>query len=141
MTTREKLRQLATALIDQNLAGRWRWAGNSKHGNYSLCTDGNGQQFLMRFTRKGMNTAQPTFRVSHLGWFGMEQASDIPIYEVCRDATSQHDSRVYRHDVVGFRSPVADYLAAVDAETVISLLDQIDHLEAALAAEREGATP
>lgn len=52
-------------------------------------------------------------------------AHEIARFEVCPEATSEDDQRVYRHDLDGFRSPVADYLAAFDADTMLALLDEL----------------
>lgn len=54
---------------------------------------------------------------------GMRSSAQIPVFEVCRDATSSADPRVYRPDVVGFRSAAAEWLAEVDAETVRALVE------------------
>jgi hypothetical protein len=56
-------------------------------------------------------------------WTTIRPASGIPIFSVCPDATSALDPRVYRDDVCGFRSPVAELAAALDAETVLALLE------------------
>lgn len=88
--------------------GPWRWYGNTKHGFY-LATTHSGRLHVMGFERKGMRVAQPTFRDErHM----MAPASDIPIFEVCHDATDPRDERVYRHDIVGFRNPDAHLIAA-----------------------------
>jgi hypothetical protein len=54
---------------------------------------------------------------------GMRSSAQIPVFEVCRDATSSADPRVYRPDVVGFRSAAAEWLAEMDAETVLALVE------------------
>ncbi|MDN4174700.1 hypothetical protein QWY28_17195 [Nocardioides sp. SOB77] len=135
-----RLRELATTLRDDyQLRGRWRWSGNlDGHANVFLSTVGGGLMYVLGQTRKGMQSAQPVFPVKDddSRWAHLAHADEIPVFEVCPTATDRRDPRVYRGDIVGFRSPVADYLAAVDAETVLALLDRIDELEARTADER-----
>lgn len=38
-------------------------------------------------------------------------AEDLAIFQVCRDATTRDDPRVYRADIVGFRNPNATFIA------------------------------
>lgn len=125
MTPRETLAASAAAVLaipdDQGkplFRGRWGWFGNTKHGGYNLATQQRGRWFILGFQRKGMRGAQPTFAVRRDGWSVLTKADEIARYEVCRDATSADDPRLYRHDVIGFRSPMADLLAAADAETI-----------------------
>lgn len=88
--------------------GPWAWFGNTKHDFY-LATTHSGRLYVMGFHRKGMSGAQPWFR----GPKGhMVPASQMPIFEVCREAENAEDERVYRHDIVGFRSPDAHLIAA-----------------------------
>lgn len=88
--------------------GPWGWFGNTKHDFY-LATKHSGRTYVMAFERKGMSGAQPVFR-SQEGY--MVKADSIPIFEVCRDATSADDERVYRKDIVGFRNADAHLIAA-----------------------------
>lgn len=138
-TSADDLRALATAVRDDlGLRGAWRWFGDVKHGNYSLATVHHGRRFVLRFARKGMREAQPVFPTpsqTYPGQVAMRKASEIPVFEVAPHATDPDDPALYRHDVRGFRSPVADYLAALDADTVLGLLDQIDRLQAVLGEE------
>jgi hypothetical protein len=53
----------------------------------------------------------------------MTPAKDLAVYEVCRDATSREDRRVYRGDVVGIRHPDAQFI--VDAPTYVRELIEI----------------
>jgi hypothetical protein len=88
--------------------GPWRWFGNTKHDFY-LATEHSGRLYVMSFERKGMRGAQPVFR----GPRGtLVPASEMPIFEVCREAETADDPRVYRKDIVGFRSPDAHLMAA-----------------------------
>lgn len=88
--------------------GPWQWYGNTKHDFY-LATTHSGRLHVMGFQRKGMRAAQPVFRDENSR---MVAASDVPIFEVGRDATDASDERVYRHDIVGFRAPDAHLIAA-----------------------------
>lgn len=141
----ERIRALAMTLHDQyGLKGRWRWDGHpdGHSPNLHLATREHGRRYVMGFERAGMSGGQPSFPVVPDGatWGWMCKAAEIPVFEVCRDATSKDDPRVYRTDVVGFRTPVADYLAEVDAETVLSLVNEVTRLRAELA-EREAVSP
>jgi hypothetical protein len=87
--------------------GPWGWFGSAKRGIY-LATVKGGRRFVMGFKRQGMNGAEPTFQVDRR----MVPASTIAVYEVCRDATSADDPRVYRDDIVGLRSADATLIVA-----------------------------
>lgn len=89
--------------------GPWGWFG-SPSTNFYLATNHSGQQYVMAFDRMGMRSAQPVFQP--VKGEGMRKASELCIFEVCRDATSAKDPRVYRRDVVGFRAPDAHLIAA-----------------------------
>lgn len=41
----------------------------------------------------------------------LREARQLPVFEVCREATNRADSRVYRADVVGIRHPDAEFIA------------------------------
>ncbi len=126
-----ELRQLAEVLRDgMGLAGPWRWIGNTDTKSAHLVTARHGQRIVMGFTR-WVRGAQPTFRVSGEGWARVVPAREIPVFEVCRSATSRDDPRVYRADLVGFRSPVADWLAALDPDTILALIDAATHQDGA----------
>lgn len=73
----------------------------------------------------------------------MAASTEVPVFQVCPEATSKDDPRVYRTQVVGFNSPAADWLAAADPTTVLGLLDEVTALRAEVAALRAGqeATP
>lgn len=103
--------------------GPWRWFGNTKHDFY-LATTHSGRLYVMGFERKGMRGAQPKFRGPN---GAMVPASALPIFEVCREAESADDPRVYRKDIVGFRSPDAHLMAASPClyEAVVNLLSLV----------------
>ena len=87
--------------------GPWRWYGNTKF-SYYLATTHSGRLHVMGFQRKGMNYAEPTFR-SLRG--GMKVATHLAVFEVCPEAVNQTDPRVYRQDIIGFRSGDAALIA------------------------------
>ncbi len=87
--------------------GPWQWYGNTKF-SYYLATTHSGRQHVMGFQRKGMQYAEPTFRTKH----GMKVATHLAIFEVCPEAVNQTDERVYRQDIIGFRSGDASLIAA-----------------------------
>lgn len=125
------IRGLARTLVDRyGLKGPWRWIGHpdGSRPNLYLATAEHGQVYVMGFERAGMSGAQPSFPVVPRGetWGFMRKAAEIPVFEVCRAATSKDDPRVYRTDVVSFRSPAAQWLAEIDPETVLALLDQME---------------
>jgi hypothetical protein len=61
------------------------------------------------------------------------EARELAVYEVCREATSREDPRVYRADIVGLRDPNAEFIAHA-RQDVADLLAEVDRLRAALAA-------
>lgn len=130
-TSLERLEAAARACRDDlKLVGRWGWFGDIKHGGAYLATQTGGRRFVMQFARLGMRDGQPVFPVQDGKWVHVERGQRLAVYEVAPDATSPDDPRVYRHDVTGFRSPVADFLAACDAETVLALIERVRELEA-----------
>lgn len=152
MTDIEKIRARAAAATP----GPWRWFGNIKSGGPYLASRRWGQQYVMGFQRLGMSGAQPTFAyregpdkshgTRHLRWeddgaprdVRIGSGKELAIYEVAPDATSPDDPRVYRHDVVGFRSPDAEFIAHSRAD-VDALLAEVDRLTGLLA--RHGVDP
>ena len=106
--------------------GPWMWRGQ----DYSPRLQGHhprwGTVTVMDFVRSGMQWAQPRFRNDECY---MDKGTEIPVYEVCRAATSRDDPRVYRRDIVGYRNP--------DAEFIAHAPDDIAYLLAELAAIRE----
>lgn len=126
--TIEKVRQLAQTLrADLDLHGEWGWFGDSKHGTYYLATRRRGRQFVKAFDSPRRNAVRlrPMFRTKVEGdrWPQMTSVDDITIHEVCPEATERTDPRLYRHDVIGFRSPVADWMSTVTPDVVLALLD------------------
>lgn len=116
--------------------GPWGWFGNTDSRDVYLATRRFGRMTVMRFCRWGMSGAQPVF------WVGGElnerdrifggravRAADLARYEVCPDATSPDDPRVYRRDISGFRAPDAELIAHAPADIAI-LLAEIDRLRA-----------
>lgn len=137
----ERLRQLAqTVSNDYGLRGRWFWTGWRGQGrsDVQLATARHGQRFVQIFARAGMQGGQPMFpNLSPADqWPLMTRAMDLACFEVCPEATSPDDPRVYRGTIRGLRNPVAEYMAAADADTVLELLGEIDRLRAALAGAR-----
>lgn len=128
------------ARADAATPGPWRWAGNTRSQDIRLVTRDRGRVFVMGFRRWGMHLAQPEFQVMRDGSGYMIPASDLPIYEVCPDATTADDRRVYRQDIIGIRNPDAEFIASA-RQDIDDLLDYIDVLEAdygdALESERE----
>lgn len=112
--------------------GPWRWFGGPSHSFY-LATIDRGRQYVMGFRRMGMQSAQPIFRGPR--GQGMLLASELCIFEVCREATSKDDPRVYRDDIIGFRNADAELLAIAP-----EMADEIARLRAQLAAIAEDGT-
>lgn len=107
MSTLKEIQERAAAATP----GPWQWFGNTEGRQVYLATVKYGRRFVMQFRRWGMQAAQPMFR-SHPGAAGrMMLASEVPVFEVCRDATTVEDPRVYRADVVGFRNADAEFIA------------------------------
>lgn len=100
--------QQIDAAPQKHTPGPWGWFGNIKHGGPYLATQHSGRQWVMGFRRLGMSHAQPVFQRDGL----LVDGKELAIFEVCRDATSADDERVYRHDIVGFRSADAHLIAA-----------------------------
>lgn len=98
--------------------GPWGWFGSTRTGVY-LATRHSGRRYVMDFVRKGFNGCEPRFQP---GTDGMKTATELAIFEVCRDATDEKDPRVYRTDVVGFR--------AADAHLIAAAPDMAEALEA-----------
>lgn len=119
--TIESIRQRVAAATP----GPWGWTGNLRLRWVELSTLHSGRLGVMRFDRWGMTGAQPVFldpdsRARGTGAVTTVKASDVPIFEVCPDATSPDDIRVYRHDIRGLRHPDATFIA--HARTDVELL-------------------
>lgn len=119
----EKLAALAaladTLVTDYDLAGDWRWAGQDR--TPYLATRSRGRQLLLSLT--GNATIRYRDADETVAW--MRKPHEIPVYEVCPEARKATDPRVYRRDIIGLRSPVADWLASADATTVAALIAEV----------------
>ena len=129
-----RLHELAERLVGEyDLGGRWGWYGQYK-APY-LSTRARGRQTVLALT------AQSRIRtVEADGIATMATPVDVPVFEVCPEATSAADRRVYRKDIVGLRTPVADWLAEVDPETVAALIAEVLAHRAATGAAAEADT-
>lgn len=118
------------ALAEKATPGPWAWFGNTRVRHVFLGTTHSGRLFVMGFKRWGMNSAQPMFRNApgDEGW--LEDA--CPRYEVLGGRTvAEAGKEPYRHDIVGFDSADAAFIAAANPATVLALLDEIEALRAA----------
>lgn len=91
--------------------GPWGWFGN-EHGFY-LAAKHSGRLYVMDFTRRGMNGAQPRFRVGGL----MHDAADLVQFAVGKASVrglkaAKKDQSVYRYDITGIDHPDARLIAA-----------------------------
>ena len=120
MSDTTRLRELASTLLDEpyRLNGQWGWYGQAPH---TLQLSTSAHYGVMGFDRMGMSSGQPRFPVKSM---------THPTTTVWRKATEI----VGRRYINGIETPVADYLAAVNAETVLALVDEVDALRAQLAA-------
>lgn len=130
-------RAVLRALAGQvGLSGPWRWSGRVKRTETEpthvqlVAPDPRygGVTPVMGFKRVGMQDAQPTFSTVSRG--AMVPADQVPMYEW-----------VDRDDICGLDHPVAAWIAACDPDTVVALLDRIDELEAAVAAQAAAPAP
>lgn len=129
----ERLRALATTLTSLGLVGRWGWFGQDTSPYLSTRT--HGRQIVLGLTGQVVvRTPAPAG-----GPCIMRKPREIPVYEVAPDAMSARDTRVYRRDVIGMRTPVAEWLAECDPDTVLALLDEVTRLRVALAGDDETA--
>lgn len=138
--TLESIRQRVAAATP----GPWDWTGNLRTRWVELSTIHSGRLGVMRFDRWGMSGAQPVFldpasRARGMGAVTTVKASDVPIFEVCPDATSPDDIRVYRHDIRGLRHPDAAFIAA--ARTDVELLLAVAEAAKAVKAQCDDMCP
>lgn len=128
------------ARTDAATFGPWAWFGNTDAHNMYLSTVEGGRVFVLRFERWGMQHARPVFaavpttrdpRESQRYTGPMVPGDRLARYEVCPDATSRDDERVYRADLSGIRHPDAEFIAHA-REDVPVLLAEIDRLRALL---------
>lgn len=130
-----RLRELATTVsAGYGLRGRWFWSGWYGQGNrrVQLVTTLLGQRVVQSFAQAGFQGGQPMFPnlTPADQWPRITPALDLARFEVCPEATSPDDPRVYRGTIRGLRNPVAEYMAAADADTALELLDEVDRLRA-----------
>lgn len=112
----------------------WHWRGNVDIKSVRLWAPrSRGRMTVLDFTRWGMQNAAPQFTIAGL----LHRADELAIYEVCPEATSRRDSRVYRGDIIGLRHPDAEFLAHA-RQDVEDLLAYVAELESALE-RQEGA--
>jgi hypothetical protein len=90
----------------------------------------------MDFVRLGMQYAQPRFQRPD-GLMDKAATPGLPIFEVCPDAMSADDPRVYRDHIIGFRNGNAEFIAHA-RQDIDDLLALVDELTARLD-EREAA--
>jgi hypothetical protein len=123
MSTIDEIRERAAAAT----RGPWAWFGHARNGMY-LATTHSGRQYVMSARRQGMQGAQFEFQDEGEQHGFLHPASELAIFEVCRDATSLDDPRVYRDNIVGFRSANAMFIAHA-RQDVDDLLAYINELE------------
>lgn len=92
-------------------AGPWGWFGNES-GIY-LATPDRGRTYVMGFRRRGMNSAEPTFRDGGV----MRPASELVRFAVGEGtakgfAEGKADRSVYRYDISAVDHPDARLIAA-----------------------------
>lgn len=126
--------------------GPWGWTGNLRLRWVELSTLHSGRLGVMRFVRWGMGGAQPIFldpdsRAHGIGAVTTVKASDVPVFEVCRDATSADDPRVYRQDIIGIRHPDAAFIAAArrDVPALLLVAEAASEVISTLVDEDSGA--
>lgn len=107
--------------------GKWAWFGNTDAKSIYLATVDRGRVFVMDFVRWGKSGAAPRFN----GILGMKRADEYAVYEVCLEAKSRDDERVYRADFHDIGHPDARYIAFANpenartlAEAYLDLLDE-----------------
>lgn len=132
--------------VDAATPGPWGWTGNLRTRWVELSTLHSGRLGVMRFERWGMSGAQPMFldpdsRSRGIGAVTTVKASDVPIFEVCPDATSAADPRVYRQDILGLRHPDAAFIAAAarDVPALLAVAEAGREVISALVDEDSGA--
>lgn len=112
--------------------GPWFWWGNA-HGpspHLYLFSQAFGRYVVMSFQRWGWQSAQPVFRDPETNI--LVPAQDVVRYQVCHEATSANDERVYRKQVDGIRHPDAEFIAHARTD-IDTLLARVQELEEALA--------
>lgn len=114
--------------------GPWRWRGNTDVWSMRLQAPVRGALTVMDFVRWGMRNAAPRFAINGL----MHRADEMARFEVCPDATSRKDPRVYRADLTGIRHPDAEFIAAArsDVDWLIAEVHRLRALVGETPAER-----
>ena len=116
--------------------GPWFWRGDrstqeisldAKHPKWGVCE-------VMTFRRWGMQHAKPIF-TDFDACLLIPETEDHLIYQVCPEATSHRDPRVYRQTIAGIRHPDAVFIAAA-RQGVDDLLAHIDALEKRIHAQQ-----
>lgn len=90
-------------MIGGHTPGPWAWFGNVDTKTLYLATVHHGRRFVMQFGRYGMQGAKPVFQKDQR----MVGADEMVVFEVCREAESRDDERVYRGDIVDIDHPDA----------------------------------
>lgn len=129
--TQEKPFDLAAIEARANAAtpGPWIWFGHSD-GQMHLFSRAAYKPVVMGFARLGMQYAQPMFRDPERDL--LVKGSELARFQVCPEATSAKDPRVYRTTLIGFRNPDADFIAHARAD-VDALIARVHELEQQLA--------
>ena len=141
---------------DRATAGPWSWFGNVDNDDVYLATVHNGRRFVLRtipvdrvaheesvdnLIVGGMSREEA---IAHLteDAFGckiqdhhlavqadqhMRPLTDFAIFEVCPDAETRDDRRVYRADFHQTRHPDAEFIAHARAD-IDFLLDEVERL-------------
>jgi len=119
--------------------GPWWWAGERTTQQISLdayCPIGVCE--VLSFRRWGMQNAKPVFS-DNANCILLPDTENRLIYQVCPEATSHEDPRVYRQTISGIRHPDAEFIAR-SRQDVEDLLAHIDELETQLQAVAEVAS-
>jgi len=117
--------------------GPWSWWGNvdthSVHLRSRFPGDETRDGYLdvMSFRRSGMQGAKPTFNNPRCRMLMIPDSYSLAIYQVAPEATSRHDPNhnVYRGDIIGFRHPDAEFIAAARADVEARMLGWIIETE------------
>lgn len=111
--------------------GPWAWHGNADHPSLRLTGRDPewGSTTVMTFRRWGMQAAQPVFWARNEdGHKVLRPGKQSLVYEVCPEALSRDDPRVYRGHIIDVRHPDAAFIAAA-RQDVEDLLAYIAALE------------